>query len=365
MNAPQRHVMDAGSWSPRGRKNVFRVLDAWYVACLSSDLKKAPLSRLVLGVPLCLWRQGDGRPAAVLDRCPHRNVPLSGGCVRDGHIECPYHGWRFDGAGKLKAVPGLPIVDGMKLDAPGRCTDAYDVVERDGFIFVWLSTKKPLEEPFRIKQLDWRDGYFHFRRNMRVPGTLHSTIENILDVPHTAFLHGGLFRTEEKKNEIEAVVTRRRDGVQACFLGEPRPEGLIGRVLSPSGGVVEHWDRFFLPSVAQVEYRIGPENHILITSLCTPVTETETDIFTTISLRSRIPPPLLALIASPIVWRVLDQDKVILQAQTELIDRFGTERFTSTPIDLLGPHILHLLKKAEQGALDEAVVREERTRIRT
>ena len=65
-----------------------------------------------------------------------------------------------------------------------------------------------------------------------------------------------------------------------------------------------------------------------------------------------------------IAWRILAQDKEILKAQTGVVDRFGTERFTSTSIDLLGPYILHLLKKAEQGALDEAIVREERTRLR-
>ena len=44
-------------------------------------------------------------------------------------------------------------------------------------------------------------------------------------------------------------------------MGEPRPPGIVGRILSPSGGLVTHFDRFILPSIAQVEYRIGTENH--------------------------------------------------------------------------------------------------------
>ena len=67
----------------------------------------------------------------------------------------------------------------------------------------------------------------------------------------------------------------------------------------------------------------------------------------------------LAPFAAPIVWRILQQDKEMLALQTHTIDGFGTEKFSSTPIDLLGPHILHLLKKAEAGALDDAVVRDE------
>lgn len=368
MNAPPLFW----STSSATRKSVVRVVDAWYVACASSELgKKRPLAVQVLGVPLALWRTSDGAPAAVLDRCPHRNVPLSLGRVERGELECRYHGWRFDSCGQLKAVPGLPIVDDTKLDHPSRCTQGYRVVERDGFVWVWLSAKDPKDtltpEPFRLEQLDGFEAphrYVHVRRSLRVEGTLHGTLENILDVPHTAFLHGGLFRTAEKKNEIEAIVSRSQDRVVAEFVGEPRPEGVIGRVLSPSGGVVQHWDRFFLPSVAQVEYRIGTENHVVVTTVCTPVSETVTIMHAVASLRTRIPITPLAPFAGPLAWRILGQDKEILKAQTDLVDRFGSERFSSTPIDLLGPYILHLLKKAEQGSLDDAIVREERQRIR-
>ncbi|MDP2342799.1 MAG: aromatic ring-hydroxylating dioxygenase subunit alpha [Deltaproteobacteria bacterium] len=382
MNAPQQPSSlwssASSATSSGGRKNVARVVDAWYVACASKELGKSkPLAVQILGVPLALWRTsavggGAGAPAAVLDRCPHRNVPLSLGRVEKGELECRYHGWRFDPGGKLTAVPGLPIVDeqacvGQARDGGHRCVDGYRVVERDGFVWVWLSPRDPattlFPQPLRLAQLDGK-GYTHIRQSMRVEGTLHSTLENILDVPHTAFLHGGLFRTSEKKHEIEAIVQRRRDGVEAEFVGEPRPVGVVGRVLSPSGGLMRHWDRFLLPSTAQVEYRLGDENHILVTTLCTPVSETVTDMHTVLSLRTRLPVGPIAFLAGPIAWRILAQDKEILKAQTGVVDRFGTERFTSTSIDLLGPYILHLLKKAEQGALDEAIVREERTRLR-
>jgi phenylpropionate dioxygenase-like ring-hydroxylating dioxygenase large terminal subunit len=353
------------------RKNVVRVVDAWYVACDAAALRRGPLAAQVLGVPLALWRTSTGEPAAVLDRCPHRNVPLSLGRVEDNELECRYHGWRFDGCGRLTAVPGLPVIDdggvAVKLDGPGRCVESYRAVEDGGFVWVWLGDVDPATtstpRPPPLPQLALA-GYTHIRRTMRVNGTLHSTLENILDVPHTAFLHGGLFRTAEKKHTIEAIVERRRDGVTAEFVGEPRPAGLVGRVLSPSGGVVQHWDRFLLPSTAQVEYRIGDENHVVVTTVCTPVSDTVTDMHTVVSIRTRLPVAPLAAVAAPVAWRILSQDKEILAAQTELVERFGGERYSSTSIDLLGPHILHLLKKAEQGALDDAIVRQERFSLR-
>lgn len=349
-----------------GRKNVVRVLNAWYVACRADELGASqPLGRTLLGVPIALFRDASGAPAAVLDRCPHRNVPLSLGRVSNGELVCRYHGWRFDGGGRLRAVPGLPIVDNEALDRPGRNVNAFPCREQDGYVWVFMDAKQaPAHEPFALEQVRW-PGYLTVRQEVTVEGTLHSTLENILDVPHTAFLHGGLFRQEQKKNEIVAHVRRTQLGVEAEFVGEPRPEGIAARILSPSGGVVEHTDRFILPSIAQVEYRIGNENHIVITTMCTPVSETVTVMHAALSVKTRLPARVLAFVAMPIAHRILKQDAEILRAQTELVDRFGQETFTSTPIDLLGPHILHLLKKAEAGDLDSAIVREETVRLLT
>ncbi|MDQ6612698.1 MAG: Rieske 2Fe-2S domain-containing protein [Gemmatimonadota bacterium] len=48
------------------------------------------------GEALCLVRDGDG-VYAMVDRCPHRDFPLSGGdLVEPGVLECPWHGARFD-----------------------------------------------------------------------------------------------------------------------------------------------------------------------------------------------------------------------------------------------------------------------------
>ncbi len=364
MSFPQHPFATATSGV--GRKNVVRILDAWYVVCQSKDLgAKHPKAITVLGVPLAVFRDESGKAGALIDRCPHRNVPLSLGEVRNGQLQCAYHGWRFDCDGKLKAIPGLPVVNDVELSMPGRTCQSFPTREQDGFVWVWMQpSKAPTSEPFALPQAHWPN-YLTVRWDADVDGTLHSTLENILDVPHTSFLHGGLFRAEEKKNEIDVVVRRRKDSVEAEFIGEPRPDGIAGRVLSPSGGVVEHFDRFFLPSTAQVEYRLGSENHLVTTTVCTPITETVTRMFTTLSIRTRLPIKAVAPFIGPIAWKILAQDKWILKAQTEVVDRFGTETFTSTPIDLLGPHILHLLKKAEAGAGEDAIVRDEKLKLLT
>ncbi len=210
---------------------------AWYVACFSAGLGPKPLARTVAGTPLVLFRDGGGRPVALLDRCPHRNVPLSCGAVRDGLLECCYHGWRFDSSGRCRAVPGL--VDAGEVDRRARRAPAYRALEQDGLVWV---QPVPGEvpgggEPYRPPHFD-DPTYTTVRRHVRFPAGLHACLENALDVPHTAFLHGGLFRGGREPVEIEVVVGPRADGVEAEYVGEPGPSGLVGRLLAPEGDAV-------------------------------------------------------------------------------------------------------------------------------
>ena len=77
----------------------------WYPVMLSSQLKKRPVKRRLLGEDIVFWRDG-GKVHALADRCPHRGASLSRGHIRfpgSGTITCPYHGWTYDGTGQLRA----------------------------------------------------------------------------------------------------------------------------------------------------------------------------------------------------------------------------------------------------------------------
>jgi phenylpropionate dioxygenase-like ring-hydroxylating dioxygenase large terminal subunit len=322
--------------------SVARLRRFWYVACQSGDLGRKPLARTVVGVPLVLFRAADGKAVALLDRCPHRNVPLSlGRVVAGGRLECAYHGWQFEGDGRCALVPGSLAGD---RDRP---VPAAAVREQGGFIWVYPELDEaPQSEPHEL--ISCGPEYARVVREVETDATLHATIENALDVPHTAFLHRGLFRGG-KRHEISATVRRSADRVEAQYDGEPRPSGIAGRVLSPGGGTVEHWDRFILPSIAQVEYRLGRDVHFLVTTLCTPVTDFQTRLFALAEFRTRFPASVVQRILEPFALRIFGQDAQILRAQAENIRRFGGEQYMSTELDFLGPHIWRLLKQAEHG----------------
>lgn len=350
--------------STKPHASVARIEAAWYVACLARELKSKPMARTILGVPLVLFRgRGeDGEPTvgAMVDRCPHRNVPLSLGKTVDGSLQCAYHGWQFGPAGECRLIPGL-LRDEAGA-AAARAASAYPAQEQDGFIWVWMSRdEEPTAGPFRPAHIG-EDKYTTIRRVVDVQATVHATVENALDVPHTAFLHSGYFRGKGEPNEIEVVVRRTVDGVEAEYIGEPRPEGLAGKIIAPGGGVVEHYDRFLLPSVAQVEYRLGDKTHFLVSSLCTPIQDFHTRMFAVVSFKMPLPGWLVRLFLQPVAMKIFRQDAAILKRQTEVIQQFGGERYVSTPLDLLGGHIWRILKAAERGETVQPL--EERTAFR-
>ena len=76
-----------------------------------------------------MFRDGSGKPAALRDRCAHRNMRLSLGKVQQGRMECPYHGWMYASDGACVAVPSLT----ENRELPAARVDAFPTLERDGF----------------------------------------------------------------------------------------------------------------------------------------------------------------------------------------------------------------------------------------
>jgi phenylpropionate dioxygenase-like ring-hydroxylating dioxygenase large terminal subunit len=336
--------------------------DVWYVACRARQLAKKPLAVTIAGRPLVLFRGKGGTPSAFSDRCPHRNVPLSMGRVVEGELQCRYHGWRFAGDGACVAVPGL--VDG-EVSLRSRCAETFACVEQQGFVWVFTTPNvKPATGPFVFPHFAERP-YSSVVREFSVEASVHAVVENTLDVPHTAFLHGGLFRTAEKSNVVEVVVRRHATWAEAEFIGEPAPKGLIGRLLAPQGGVTEHTDRFLLPSIAQVEYRLGTKSHLVATSALTPVSDVQTRVFAVVTFQLPVPGWLVKPFVAPVASRIFAQDAVMLRNQTQQIQRFGGEKYTSTELDVLGPQVTRLLKQALLKESPPSELHEHRVRMKT
>ena len=147
--------------------SVVKLPDAWFIACRSEALKpKQALPFMLQGIPLVAFRDADGRAHALLDRCPHRNAPLSLGAVVNGQLQCRYHGWRFDGAGECQAVPGL--MEGEPVSMPSRRAEAFATCEQEGY--VWVCSTAGTEPTHRPKPFPHHReaGYTSLRRTYQV-----------------------------------------------------------------------------------------------------------------------------------------------------------------------------------------------------
>jgi phenylpropionate dioxygenase-like ring-hydroxylating dioxygenase large terminal subunit len=315
---------------------------AWYPACTSRDLRgRRPVAIELMGEPLVAFRAADGRASVLVDRCPHRNAPLSAGRVRDGELECGYHGWRFDGSGSCTAVPGLlgPVGD-------RRGVDGHATREVDGLVWFWSERDaEPAGEPFRLPDLGPDARQVVLAHDL--DATLHAAIENTLDVPHTAFVHRGLLRGAAP-NELTAHRRPIPGGVEVEYTGEPFG---LGFLRARGGETLQHHDRFILPCVAQVEYRAGDWLHIVNTVVHLPLGPARTRAWFVLRATSaRLPNRLVEAVIRLQGPRVARQDARMLARQSATIDRFGGEQFSSTDLDLFGNAVWRLLRAAETGA---------------
>jgi len=239
----------------RGKaSSVAHISDDWFIACLSKELKKAPVQVIINGTPIVVFRSGE-KLGALLDRCPHRNVPLSTGRVKGDRLQCPYHGWEFTTEGHCGHIPCLVDDD---ADKEARRAPSFAVRELDGFVWVYGEPDSdPLRDPFRFPHSDDKR-YAHVDTQMVLEGSIQQIAENALDVPHTAFLHGGIFRNPSKTHLIDVEIYRFAEKCEAHYIGEPSPPGLIGKILAPGGGEISRSKCVF--KIRQASVFVWPMN---------------------------------------------------------------------------------------------------------
>ncbi len=100
----------------------------WHRLCPVEDVPPGTVTGRQVGASgqdrdrVCVAAGDDGLVVAMLDRCPHRDVSLSNGVVRDGTVVCPGHFWRFD------------LATGERTDKPDQSVQLYPTRIVDGWV---------------------------------------------------------------------------------------------------------------------------------------------------------------------------------------------------------------------------------------
>lgn len=333
------------------------IKNAWYIAAESQELKNKPLSRKVAGVPLVLFRDLKGVASALFDRCPHRNVKLSQGRVQQGRLQCAYHGWEFDAAGKCVRIPALP--EGGHIPK-GACTRKVRVIEQQNYLWVWVGERPPgpEEQPyyypyFNVNHWGWG------RLQSYIHNSVANVVENFIDNPHTGYVHGGLFRNPASHwvtNELEST----EQGVIVDIHEEKQANSLLARLLVGADEVT-HQDAFFYPSTVRVAYAFGAKRQMVGFQTMTPVDELETRIYVHICWQMGPLGPLVRAGLPLFGAIILKQDVDILNSQGQMIREYG-EHFTSIEADTANLWIQANRQRIERG--EKPKKRKKRVRFR-
>lgn len=167
----------------------------WYPVAFVKDIDDSmPLPFTLMGEPIVFWKDLKGEWNCVLDRCPHRLVPLSEGRIdEDGRLECGYHGWAFNGTGACENIPQEREPARTQATAsPRACATAYTIQVAQGMLFVLPIDKKKLpatlpELPL-LPEID-EPGWVVMDIQRDLPYDYSTLLENVMDVSHVPFTH--------------------------------------------------------------------------------------------------------------------------------------------------------------------------------
>ncbi|KAE8693044.1 Pheophorbide a oxygenase [Hibiscus syriacus] len=179
-------------------ESKFSWKDHWYPVSLVEDLDPSlPTPFQLLGRDLVLWfDKGRNQWVAFDDKCPHRLAPLSEGRIdENGHLQCSYHGWSFDGCGSCTRIPqAAPQGPEARANrSPRACATRFPTMVSQGLLFVWpdengqerASATKPPMLPDDFSKPEFatvniqRDLFYGY----------DTLMENVSDPSHIDFAH--------------------------------------------------------------------------------------------------------------------------------------------------------------------------------
>ena len=166
----------------------FPIPYSWYQVGWGADLQPGDVRPLhYFGRDLVLWRDADGVAHLQDAICPHLGAHLGhGGHVRQCNLQCPFHGWLFDGEGRNVEIPYSERVNGKaKLFT-------YPLVERNGLLMAWYHPDRidPLFDLPEVPELNDPVGFSDpVGRSFEIPAAWQEIAENQVDVAHFRYVH--------------------------------------------------------------------------------------------------------------------------------------------------------------------------------
>ena len=299
---------------------------AWYPVAYLTDLDPAaPSAFTLLEQDLVLWFDRQAQQwRAFADVCPHRLVPLSQGRLNGaGELECPYHGWTFNGSGSCTAIPQAR--EGQSSGQRSACR-SYATATAQGLLFVFsgeadraAATPLPLVPVLQEQPGGWADGWLVQDTFRDLPMDALTLLENVLDVSHVPFTHHATVGRRENAGPVELELEAFDAGGFSGLWKEGPRRGKLGS---------QH-TRYAAPCLMWHDLTAAGFARILTVVYATPIRRGECRLFARFPFQFQSPWPARLLGLRP-RWlqhignhTVLEDDQVFLHWQERVVEQRG------------------------------------------
>ena len=243
------------------RQPVFRKF--WHAVMPLSMLDGGqPQPFTLLGENIVLFLDAQGQPAALKDRCCHRTAKLSKGRCVNGALECGYHGWTYNGQGRVIRIPQYDADRAIPAD---YCTPAYRCVAKYGY--AWVALEEPIAPIPEVPEFGapgWRTIFQFYERWDTSPVR---ALENSFDNSHFSFVHRATFGVAAQPKPSKYQLVERDGGFYAETLIDAVNPPAYQQVSGTSDPITQRLMRnaYFLPFSRRldIEYPSGIR-HIII-----------------------------------------------------------------------------------------------------
>lgn len=264
----------------------------------------------LLDTPLVVTHFPDGTLLAADVACPHKGARLSAGCIRNGELMCPYHGWRFGPDGACHDIPSLVDPAPEKLALAHLRT--YAIQERYGLIWVKLDPTGPHALP---EVAEFEDPRWAYRLGPPMPfrSGWRREVENYLDMTHFAFAHADTLGAAADVRLPEMTITLHGDGgfqMDAPFPALATPHEPPGKLQSAH----QRRQRCHLPNFTTIRQSFTDGDERVLVHIPSPNTRETCTVFWSLAISPgfRGPPPEAQI---DFAIRVLDEDRRMCELQ--------------------------------------------------
>jgi vanillate O-demethylase monooxygenase subunit len=305
--------------------------NSWYVVAWVRDVQDKPVAITVLDQSLVVFRDEAGQIGILENRCPHRHVPLSMGCVAGGGIQCGYHGMVFSRDGQCLDAPSHGSVP------PRARVRSYPAVERYGWVWAWMGDPE-LADAARIPDFSKLDspGFRAVGKTNHVLANYKMVTDNLMDLSHVGYVHQSTIGTPEFTEKGKLTSRRTEQGVRVHRLvpDVPSPPTYQKTGVLPDGKTIDRWQVIDFVAPCFVMIHVGGKEagtgaldgdyegglNMWVMNAMTPETEQSTHYFWASVRAHALDNEQADALFLNQVATAFDEDKVMLEAQQKILN---------------------------------------------